>query len=389
MEFSALNIISVLIPFEALLFTIYILSLKVEHKISNVFIALFIFESGLESIMPFLYENVFITYPQFALILDTLFFLQLPLLYLYIKSTLFKDFELRKTDLLHLVPILIVNLIALFNYHILPLESKKAILTGGMRDLQGLVYITYAVLVLQLVIYAFLSFKEINKYKQIVKENYSDIGKYNYRWIRQLLFAFVFILVVSVIKNFAWSFIMPELHEKLFLFLNVSVLVFITWIIYKALKRPYLFSSLNSQIKLIKELIQEKEMMDKANDKNQLTNEEKKLLEKLENHMAEEKPFLEPTLTLHDLAMQLKTSTRELSVLINKTYKKHYFDFVNSYRIGEAITILLNPSTEKLTVLEIMYDVGFNSKSSFNSAFKKHTGITPTAYKKRHSKSTR
>jgi len=389
MEFSALNIISVLIPFEALLFTIYILSLKVEHKISNVFIALFIFESGLESIMPFLYENVFITYPQFALILDTLFFLQLPLLYLYIKSTLFKDFELRKTDLLHLVPILIVNLIALFNYHILPLESKKAILIGGMRDLQGLVYITYAVLVLQLVIYAFLSFKEINKYKQIVKENYSDIGKYNYRWIRQLLFAFVFILVVSVIKNFAWSFIMPKLHEKLFLFLNGSVLVFITWIIYKALKRPYLFSSLNSQIKLIKELIQEKEMMDKANDKNQLTNEEKKLLEKLENHMAEEKPFLEPTLTLHDLAMQLKTSTRELSVLINKTYKKHYFDFVNSYRIEEAITILLNPSAEKLTVLEIMYDVGFNSKSSFNSAFKKHTGITPTAYKKRHSKSTR
>jgi len=266
MEFSALNIISVLIPFEALLFTFYILSLKVEHKISNVFIALFIFESGLESIMPFLYENVFITYPQFALILDTLFFLQLPLLYLYIKSTLFKDFELRKTDLLHLAPILIVNLIAVFNYHILPLESKKAILVGGMRDLQGLVYITYAVLVLQLAIYAFLSFKEINKYKQIVKENYSDIGKYNYRWIRQLLFAFVFILVVSVIKNFAWSFIMPELHEKLFLFLHISVLVFITWIIYKALKRPYLFSSLNSQIKLIKELIQEKEMMDKAND---------------------------------------------------------------------------------------------------------------------------
>ncbi len=387
MELSALNILSILIPFEALLFTFYILSLKVEHKISNVFIAVFIFETGLESFMPFLYENVFINYPQFALILDTLFFLQLPLLYLYIKSTLFKDFELRRKDLLHLIPFLIVNLIVLFSYHILPLESKKAILINGMRDIQRLVYITYTVVALQLVIYSFLSFKEINKYKQIVQENYSDIGKYNYKWIRQLLFAFVFILVISVLKNFAWSFIMPELHEKLFLFLNLSVLVFITWIIYKALKRPYLFSSLNSQIKLIKELIQEKEIADKANDKNQLSNEEKILLEKLEKHMTEEKPYLEPTLTLHDLAMQLKTSTRELSVLINKTYKKHYFDFVNSYRIEEAITILLNPSAAKLTVLEIMYDVGFNSKSSFNSAFKKQTGITPTAYKNRHSRS--
>jgi len=62
-------------------------------------------------------------------------------------------------------------------------------------------------------------------------------------------------------------------------------------------------------------------------------------------------------------------------MVINHYLKKHFFDFVNEYRINAAAEILKNPSNNKLTVLEILYDVGFNSKSSFNTAFKKIKGL--------------
>jgi AraC-like DNA-binding protein len=60
---------------------------------------------------------------------------------------------------------------------------------------------------------------------------------------------------------------------------------------------------------------------------------------------------------------------------------QHFFDFVNEYRIQKAMGILKDQSRSQLTVLEILYEVGFNSKSSFNTSFKKHTNLTPTAYR--------
>ncbi|MNR66287.1 DNA-binding transcriptional activator FeaR [compost metagenome] len=61
---------------------------------------------------------------------------------------------------------------------------------------------------------------------------------------------------------------------------------------------------------------------------------------------------------------------------------KHFFDFVNEYRIEKAKEILKDPLQKELTILEILYKVGFNSKSSFSSSFKKYTGKTPTDFRK-------
>ena len=81
----------------------------------------------------------------------------------------------------------------------------------------------------------------------------------------------------------------------------------------------------------------------------------------------------------------MNIKTKDLSILINHNLNQHFFDFVNGYRIRKAMEILQNPKKSELTILEILYEVGFNSKSSFNTAFKKHTGITPTEFRKKHS----
>jgi AraC-like DNA-binding protein len=95
-----------------------------------------------------------------------------------------------------------------------------------------------------------------------------------------------------------------------------------------------------------------------------------------------EKPFLNPQVSLADLANKLSISSKHLSQVINQSFNKSFFDFINAFRVQEAQSILKASKDDKLTVLEVMYEVGFNSKSSFNTAFKKETGQTPTEFRK-------
>jgi len=105
-------------------------------------------------------------------------------------------------------------------------------------------------------------------------------------------------------------------------------------------------------------------------------------LNKLLNIMESEKPFLNNDLTLQKLAEKLSVSQHHLSQIVNEKLNQNFFDFVNSYRIEEAKKLLVDKRGELLTILAIAEEVGFNSKSAFNTAFKKYTSMTPTQFKK-------
>jgi AraC-like DNA-binding protein len=83
------------------------------------------------------------------------------------------------------------------------------------------------------------------------------------------------------------------------------------------------------------------------------------------------------------LSGQLSVPVKVLSQVINESLGQNFFDFVNTYRVEEAKKLLTDARNPKITVLEVMYQAGFNSKSSFNTAFKKIALTTPSAYKKR------
>ena len=68
--------------------------------------------------------------------------------------------------------------------------------------------------------------------------------------------------------------------------------------------------------------------------------------------------------------------------MINSKFGQNFYDFVNHYRIEEAKSIMVSNTDDKKTILEILYEVGFNSKSAFNNAFKKNTGKTPSEFKR-------
>jgi len=109
---------------------------------------------------------------------------------------------------------------------------------------------------------------------------------------------------------------------------------------------------------------------------------EQQTLDKLKQLMKTEKPFLENTLSLPILAKKLAVSTHHLSQIINDNLKQNFFEMLASYRIQEAQQILNDPAQHHLKIEEIAEQVGYNSKSAFNAAFKKITGQTPSQYRK-------
>ncbi len=113
----------------------------------------------------------------------------------------------------------------------------------------------------------------------------------------------------------------------------------------------------------------------------------RKILNTILDFMEREKPYLEPTLTMPQLAKQLGISKEELSQVINKELFLNFNAFVNTYRINEAKRKLKDPRENQFIILKIAHDVGFNSKSSFNAVFKKITGLSPSEYRKKYQKS--
>jgi AraC-like DNA-binding protein len=105
-------------------------------------------------------------------------------------------------------------------------------------------------------------------------------------------------------------------------------------------------------------------------------------LKKLLRVMEKEKPYLDSGLNLDTLAEKIFIPSYQLSNLINKKLHLNFFNFINQFRVNEAIEKLSGPEGKSKNIMQIAYDVGFNTQSSFNSAFKKFTGTSPSKFKK-------
>jgi AraC-like DNA-binding protein len=97
--------------------------------------------------------------------------------------------------------------------------------------------------------------------------------------------------------------------------------------------------------------------------------------------MMEHKYYLEPNMTLECLAKKMKMPEYQLSALLNKKVQKNFCDFINYYRTEHAKKLMSSTRDNSYSILDILYDSGFNSKSAFNRCFKKYTGITPSEYR--------
>lgn len=114
---------------------------------------------------------------------------------------------------------------------------------------------------------------------------------------------------------------------------------------------------------------------------NLLTKEElKKYKNQLHELMKEQEPFLDPKLSLRDLAQLMDIPANQLSQLLNEGFDQNFSEYVNSYRLETFKRLVANPKFAHLTLLALAHESGFNSKTVFNTFFKKMEGKTPKAY---------
>ncbi|WP_224483169.1 helix-turn-helix domain-containing protein [Robertkochia aurantiaca] len=220
---------------------------------------------------------------------------------------------------------------------------------------------------------------KLRRFNKIILQN-SSSQKYlfTYKWLIQFVFVISLLWLVTLIKEIMKFDDNIEILNQFRILVLISGAIFITWFVLKALLSPELFRGFSSELRPIGEL--KKETQDEK--KPELLSEKEKSLKNLRDYMMREEPYLDPSLSVKDLALQLNMSSRELSVLINQEMGIHFFDLVNQYRIEKAKQMLADPKHQNTTIQEIFFDVGFNSKTPFNTAFKKHTGTTPTRFRK-------
>jgi AraC-like DNA-binding protein len=277
-----------------------------------------------------------------------------PLLFLYIRSITEREFSLKTAHLFHLIVFILFFI--------------SAVSGNSISD----VYL-FSTLYLQTTPYMIACFVLIVKYRSRIKNFFSSIDKLNLTWMLYVVGAFFIMWMVDftdfVLVN---SGLIGHTTSIYLVFLSLAInFVFAIIIFYKALQHPEIFAGISEAEKHPKY------------EQSRLTDSEKtEYLQKLRDYFDEKKPYLNPELTITEVAKELSVSVKYLSQVINESLGKNYYDFINSYRIEEAKRQLTSQAESKKTVLEVLYESGFNSKSAFNSAFKKHTGFTPTEYRK-------
>ncbi len=373
MNASFINILSTIIIFQLAFLSLFLFTSSKGKKISNRILALFFIWLILNLTDALLtYSGYYENFPSFAHLEDGLIFLVGPLIYFYTLSVVYKDFSFKKVDLLHLLPFILATSAYQIYYHLQTAEYQKQIQTAiTEQKLPVAFYFTISFVYLHIGIYLYQAFQLLRYYHHKIKDQFSSLSKIRLDWLFFFLGFIAVIFVISVIYSFLPVTEFRKYFEASFLLPFVIIFFFTSSVAWKGMKQPDIFSGIEYNP-------EEKKYAGSGlseNEKNQIG-------QKLVQLFNEEKPFLIPDLTIDQLADKLETTSKKLSQVINETFHQNFFDFVNTHRIEEVKKILTESNDVKLTVLEVMYHCGFNSKSSFNTIFRKKTGLTPSEFRK-------
>ncbi len=297
-----------------------------------------------------------------------------PLLYLYVKSLIDKNFKFSISALLHFVPFFFFhfqeipsNIIADYENYFLNFED----ITGGQR-----IFLNFLVWHLQPIVYSGLLVKILHENNNFVDEIYNGSQSINYLWMRKVFSFYVFIWTLKAIVELFFTNLIYS-HQLYYIPISIILTSFHVYIIaYLGLNRSEgddsVFFESNTERYKTSQLSEEKS---------------KEYLKMLLTNMESEKLFEDPKLTLPSLANHLSINSRYLSQVINEKLGQNFYDFINGYRISEAKTRLMDPEKDNYTIEAIAFEVGFNSKAAFYSTFKKQTNMTPSQYRAREKRS--
>jgi AraC-like DNA-binding protein len=372
MEFSfSLSSIILLLGITQGLFLVFLLLGKVDNKEANRFLALLIF-----SYSAFLVESslagteITKQYPHILGLTSGVVFLIGPFHFLYARTLISTKKEFTKTDLLHFLPFLSFYLYFLFPFYLQSGDFK--ITYFDQIDERGptleLRLFSWAVLI-QGVIYMVATLKLLRKHVDDIKKSFSSLEEINLSWLRRITFISMIVWVFGIIIELVQ---ISDPVTSLQGLVPISIAFLIYTMGYLGLRQPEIFSGASGE-----------QVADPSKYERSGLSESsaRRIHQKLLALMNEQHIYRDSDLKLNQLAHELSTSSNYLSQVINQIEEQNFYDFINEYRINDVKKKMRDGKYANQTILSLAYEAGFNSKSAFNTAFKKHTDMTPSQYK--------
>jgi AraC-like DNA-binding protein len=316
-------------------------------------------------------------FPHLMRIGDPMGLLLGPLLYLYIY--ILTQGKTPRYFLLHLIPFALY-VSSIIPFYMLSAGEKiafgeKVFLNQQQNTLALIIQVVRSVHVMVYIISGLLLIKRFDK---LLANNFSETEKINLHKCKDLLRLYVIICLVSIAIFIAGFFIPFHLvMANNLVGLGISLLIYI--LAYMSWSRP--------EVKVYQLVpLSEGPDSDYTEEKSRSTlhlSDEyyQKLSRQLEKLIIDDKVYLENELSLAQLSEKLKIQPYQTSELISRQYQESFFDLINRNRVDEVKRRLHDPAFSHLSILGVALDCGFNSKSSFNTAFKKFTGQTPSQYR--------
>jgi len=321
-----------------------------------------------------------------------------PVIFMYIRSLLNPAFNFRKIDRWHFVPgiayILWTIVVAVTDLLVL----KQYYLMDGQNDpdfdtwYQAIGYIS-------LLVYLVLSLRYYLMYRAFIVQELSFADTLQFKWVRNFLIAcfiyFFSTIFLDILRLAGVNIGYQDTWWYYLLFAFIFYYIAITGYAHSIEQKkkfeldflryrmPSLIGGGSAHEELQEEYAAFEIIPESANEAAESSLEtliSPEWTKKVEQTVVGEKMYRNPELTLTDLANHLGTNASLLSKIINRSFGKNFNDYVNQYRVLEVKENLANPANAHLTIMSLAYDAGFNSKATFNRAFKKFTGDSPKTY---------
>ena len=301
-----------------------------------------------------------------------------PLLYFYFLSLTNADFKFTKAHLRHFIlPAIYLFIVVLkcavdfiFYYPFAETSQSHFATKGPWSDVLN-DYIPELISYGSFIYYISLTIRSYKKYQTYVEQNFSTTEPIAFSWIRNILYASAIGILIFL------------LFEIISLVTDAGGYVFF-WYPYLALGVIIYYISIAGyqtgnrslhQLHFQPETIQA--VPESPTSPSSYIDIDDSLKNNLQTLMATAKPYLDPELSLAGLSKQMGIQPSILSKLINEKFNQNFNDYINEYRVNEVIEMIKKGTHLQQTLLSIAFDAGFNSKATFNRAFKKSTSVSP------------
>jgi AraC-like DNA-binding protein len=307
-------------------------------------------------------------FPHLSRIHDPLPFLAVPLIFLYVRTLTSTAPSFPRKVLLHFIPFALCC-IYLLPYYLQSREAKLAYLVSeyGHPSMGSWYYVRSALLLMQAGIYLPLTFMTILSFSRGRVGQNSSADKAVIFQIRFIVMGFLTLFAGGLLRY------LFDHTAKSNLLVPLGASTFIYALGYVSFRNPQVLTRPGEPPPSPAKKYEWSSLTPDASER---------YLKRLLQSMNEEKLYLDAELTIAKLAKKLSIPAPHLSQTINERLNQSFVDFINAYRVEEAKRMLVEPLKRHFSVLAIAEEAGFNSKSSFNSVFKKHTRMTPSEFRK-------